>query len=102
MREDDGDFAAPSALLLQRLVPEQPPSLASKTNTNEPPFPDDCEIEAAARVLFNEGSFHHWWPSFKNSYDEFVATDQIGKEEFDAIVERILFAATKARLRGTP
>ena len=64
--------------------------------------PTDDEIDAAARVLFEEGSFHHWWPTFKKSYDEFVATDQIGKEEFDGIVERVLFAAAKARLSRTP
>jgi len=64
---------------------------------NEAARPTDAEIDAAARVLFAEGSFHHWWPTFKKSYDEFVATDQIGKEEFDGIVERILFAAAKAR-----
>ena len=64
--------------------------------------PADDEIEAAARVLFEEGSRHHWWPTFKKSYDEFVATDEIGKEEFYDIVDRILFAASKARLSRTP
>jgi hypothetical protein len=101
VHEDDADFAAPSALLRER-HPERPPGFASETDTKEAPLPMDHEIEAAAHVLFKEGSFHHWWPTFKKSYDEFVATDPIGKDEFDGIVERILFAAFTARLDKTP
>jgi 3-dehydro-4-phosphotetronate decarboxylase len=56
-------------------------------------YPSDAEIEAAARVLDREGRFHHWWPDHLR-YD---TLDPIGKEEFDAIVERILMAATCAK-----
>jgi 3-dehydro-4-phosphotetronate decarboxylase len=65
---------------------------------NQAPRPTDDEIEAAARVLYKEGSFHHWWPTFKESYDEFAASDPIGLSEFGGIVERILLAAAQARL----
>ena len=55
------------------------------------------EVEAAARVLHDEGLHHHWWGKYKKSYDELAATDSIGKDEFDGIVERILIAAARAR-----
>jgi len=60
------------------------------------------EVEAAARVLDKEGRFHHWWPAHMKPFDELAATDPIGKSEFDGIVERILMAASKARLNKTP
>jgi 3-dehydro-4-phosphotetronate decarboxylase len=65
---------------------------------NEAARPTDHEIEAAARVLYEEGRFHHWWPTITKSYDEFAGTDPIGISEFGGIVERILMAASKARL----
>jgi hypothetical protein len=63
----------------------------------EPMRPSIHEVEAAARVLFKEGQFHHWWPEFAKPYDELAATDPIGKAEFDGIVERVLIAASEAR-----
>jgi hypothetical protein len=33
----------------------------------------------------------------RKTYDELAATDAIGKEEFDAMVERMLIAAHAAR-----
>jgi hypothetical protein len=59
--------------------------------------PTAKEVEAAARVLYEEGLHHGWWRNFKKSYDELAATDSIGKNEFDAIVERMLLAAARAR-----
>jgi hypothetical protein len=59
--------------------------------------PTQEEVEAAARVLHQEGLTHAWWGSYKKSYDELAATDPIGKDEFDAIVERMLLAARRAR-----
>jgi hypothetical protein len=58
----------------------------------------DHEIEAAARVLYEEGRFHRWWPTITKSYDEFAATDPIGMSEFGGMVERISMAASRARL----
>ena len=55
------------------------------------------EVEAAARVLHEAGSHHHWWPCSK-SYNEMNATDPVAKSEFDGIVEQMLMAARKARL----
>jgi hypothetical protein len=59
--------------------------------------PTDREIEAAARVLYEEGRFHHWWPVNNKSYDEFAAADPIGLSELGGLVERILNAASKAK-----
>jgi len=64
----------------------------------EPALPTDHEIEAAARALYAEGLFHHWWPTNTKSYEEFAATDPVGMSEFGGIVERILVATAKARL----
>ena len=50
------------------------------------------DVEAGARVLFAEGQLHGWWPSSIPSYDKL---DPVGKNEFDAIIERILIAAKK-------
>ena len=57
-------------------------------------MPTDAEVDAAARQLFAEGRFNRWWPASTTSYD---GLDPIGKNEFDAIVERVLMAAAKAR-----
>ena len=59
--------------------------------------PTSREIEAAARVLHDFGLRHHWWGPYRKSYDELAATDAVGKEEFDAIVEAVLMAAYAAR-----
>lgn len=56
-------------------------------------YPTDAEVDAAARVLFSDGDFHGWFPKGL-TYD---LLDPIGKNEFDAIVERMLIAAAKAR-----
>ena len=59
--------------------------------------PTSKEVEAAARVLHEVGLRHHLWGKYRKSYDELAATDPIGKEEFDAIVEQMLIAANEAR-----
>ncbi|MGA0603796.1 CPCC family cysteine-rich protein [Caulobacter sp. KR2-114] len=51
------------------------------------------EIEAAAIALDAEGRFHGWWPLSPPYRD----LDAIGKEEFDALVERVLMAAARVR-----
>jgi len=56
--------------------------------------PSDEEVDAAARELHWWGEQHGWWPGSVTTYD---ALDPIGKEEFDAIVERILMSAAAAR-----
>jgi MoaA/NifB/PqqE/SkfB family radical SAM enzyme len=55
------------------------------------------EIEAAADVLHEAGLHHHWWTPYPKTYDELAATDAIGKDEFEAIVERMLMVANAAR-----
>ena len=55
------------------------------------------EVEAAARVLHEAGSHHHWWKPYSKSYDEMNAIDPVAKSEFDGIVEQMLMAARKAR-----
>jgi hypothetical protein len=62
--------------------------------------PTKEEEEAAARVLHREGLTHSWWGRYKKSYDELAATDPIGKDEFDSIVERMLLAAARATTGG--
>ena len=59
--------------------------------------PTSKEVEAAARVLHEAGLRHHWWDPYRKTYDELARTDPIGKEEFDAIVESMLTAASLAR-----
>lgn len=56
--------------------------------------PSDQEVEAAARELHAWGELHGWWPESATSYDKI---DRVGKEEFDAIVERILMSAAAAK-----
>lgn len=55
-------------------------------------------VEAAARVLHHEALRHGWWGKYRKSYDELAATDPIGKLEFDGLVERMLIAATQAKI----
>jgi hypothetical protein len=56
--------------------------------------PTDLEVEAAARELHAWGTEHGWWPPSVNNLD---ALDPVGREEFEAIVERVLMAAVAAR-----
>lgn len=56
--------------------------------------PSKDEVEAAARELHSWGELHAWWPKGVTSYD---ALDPIGRDEFDAIVERVLMAASAAK-----
>ena len=60
--------------------------------------PSGPEVEAAARELHSWGEHHGWWPP---SVTSFEALDPIGREEFEAIVERVLMAAAAAK-RGVP
>ena len=60
--------------------------------------PSFAEVDAAARVLHQVGTHHHWWKPYVKSYDEMAASDPIAKSEFDGIVERMLMAARKARI----
>ncbi len=68
------------------------------SNFIESDRPTDDQVEAAARELHRWGELHGWWPPTVTSYD---ALDAIGKEEFDAIVERVLMSAAAAK-RGVP
>jgi hypothetical protein len=52
--------------------------------------PNDAQIDAAARILDQEGRFHGWWPKHIATYDNL---DPIARDEFEAIVERLLIAA---------
>jgi hypothetical protein len=63
----------------------------------DPARPTPSEIVAAARVLHEIGLHHNWWSPYAKTYDELTATDPIGKQELDAIVEAVLLAAAKAR-----
>ncbi|MCP4317285.1 MAG: hypothetical protein GY789_15045 [Hyphomicrobiales bacterium] len=55
--------------------------------------PSLVAVEAAAEVLDAEGRLHGWW---QDHIPKYVDLDQIGKEEFDGIVERTLIAAHRA------
>jgi hypothetical protein len=55
--------------------------------------PTEQEVEAAARELHRWGKLHAWWPGAIS----FDALDPIAREEFEAIVERVLMAAATAR-----
>lgn len=59
--------------------------------------PTPAEVEAAARELHLWGEAHRWWPEGVTTYDRL---DPIGKDELDAIVERVLMAASAARGKG--
>jgi hypothetical protein len=58
------------------------------------------EVEAAARVLHEAGLRYRRRKLGRKSYDELAATDAVGKDEFDAIVERMLMAAHAAGEEG--
>ncbi|WP_156927912.1 hypothetical protein [Bradyrhizobium sp. Tv2a-2] len=61
------------------------------------------EVEAAARILSEAGLRHRWWGShYQKSCDEHAATDPVGKEEFDTIVESMLIAASARHFRCRP
>ena len=60
--------------------------------------PTLAEVEAAARELCSWGEIHHWWPEGVSTYDKL---DPIGKDEFDAVVERVLMAASAARAENS-
>lgn len=55
--------------------------------------PTIAEVEAAARELHKWGELHGWWPKSGATYDNL---DPIGKQELDAVVERVLMAADTA------
>ncbi|MGJ4887366.1 hypothetical protein [Bradyrhizobium sp. HKCCYLR20261] len=62
------------------------------------PAPSPAEIEAAARVLFEEARFYRWFPIVTDSYEVFAETDRIGIAELRGIAERMLMAAAHAKL----
>jgi hypothetical protein len=90
VHEDEADFMAPSAFASAEKGWRE-------NEVTEAARPTDAEVEAAARVLDKAGRHHHWWPKTIKPYDEFAKTDPIAKDEFEAIVERILMAASAAR-----
>lgn len=53
----------------------------------------DEQVRAAARVVYTEGLNHGWWGASAPAYEEL---DQIGREEFDEIIDRALRAAATA------
>ena len=55
--------------------------------------PQKQEIEAAARVLLDEGNKAHWWPG-RFDYDDL---DAAGKAQLYGLVERMLLAAAQRR-----
>jgi hypothetical protein len=57
-------------------------------------YPTGDQVEAAARELHIWGELHGWWPESITSFD---ALDPIGREEFEAVVERVLIAAARVR-----
>lgn len=68
------------------------------SNFIEADRPSDEEVAAAAGELHAWGERNGWWPPSVTTYD---AMDPIGKDEFDAIVERVLMSATASR-QGVP
>jgi len=64
------------------------------SNFIEADRPLPTEVEAAARELHSWGEVHGWWPGEAAAFD---ALDPIGREEFEAIVERVLMAAAAAK-----
>ena len=64
------------------------------SNFEESDRPSLVEVEAAARELHAWGEMHGWWPPSVTSFD---TLDPIGREEFEAIVERVLMAASAAK-----
>jgi BMFP domain-containing protein YqiC len=61
------------------------------SNFIESDRPTDDEVEAAARELHSWGELHGWYAT------SFDTLDPIGREEFEAIVERVLMAAAAAK-----
>jgi hypothetical protein len=61
------------------------------------PRPSDAEVDASARILEREGNFHGWFPKGIPSYDD---AGPIERSEFGGGVERILMAATHARMEA--
>jgi hypothetical protein len=101
VHEDEAGFAAPSAFAAANFVGQE--KGWRENEATEAARPTDAEVEAAARVLDKAGRHHHWWSKTIKPYDEFAKTDPIAKDEFEAIVERILMAASEAkRNTGTP
>ena len=74
---------------MYRRVMQQPLSGAER--------PSQDQVEAAARELHRWGALHAWWPEGTTDYD---ALDPIGREEFEAIVERVLMAGWAAKRAG--
>jgi hypothetical protein len=70
------------------------PHRMHRSNFIEADRPTDHEVEAAARELYDWGALHGWWLKGESSFD---ALDPIGREEFEAIVERVLMAAAAAK-----
>ena len=64
------------------------------SNINGGDRPTKHEIDAAAYELHRWGELHRWWPEGAASLE---AMDSIGRDEFEAIVERVLIAAAAAR-----
>jgi hypothetical protein len=63
-------------------------------------IPSNAEVEAAAHTLYGFGVHYNWFPKgLPGRYDEM---DPIAKEEFEAIVERVLISAAKVRVDGAP
>lgn len=58
-----------------------------------PKVPSNAAIKAASTTLDEDGRFYGWWPKEAPTYPNL---DSIGKNEFEAIVERILIAAYAA------
>lgn len=56
--------------------------------------PSNQEVEAAGRELKWWGHEHGWWPEGSGGFD---TMDPIAREEFEAIVERILMSAAAAK-----
>jgi hypothetical protein len=95
VHEDEADFTAPSAFAAANFA--GPESSWSENEMTGAARPTDAEVEAAARALDKAGRHHHWWSKTIKPYDEFAKIDPIAKDEFEAIVERILLAASDAR-----
>ena len=61
--------------------------------------PSPAEIEAAARILFEEACFYRWFPIATDSYEIFAESNRIGVAELRGIAERMLTAAAQAKLQ---
>ena len=95
VHEDEAGFTAPSAFAAANFVGQKQDW--KENDLTEVSRPTDAEVTAAARVLDQAGRHHHWWSKTIRPYDEFATTDHIAKEEFEAIVERMLIAASEAK-----